>query len=874
MPAEGKHVARLVRLSTLTIGFIVATHTMLETARDTLFLERIPVIDLPWMYLGVAALSMILAFAPPLRGANRWAALPLLLAGASIGTAVFGSLTSMLSHRLYYALYIWTALCGATVVTQFWTTAARVFTLGEAKRLFPKIAIGAVVGSAVGAGAARLLFLVFTARALVLVAAAGFAASAALSVFLRVPQPMKPETDRPPREELSAARVIWKSPYLVAVGQLAIATAIAVTILDFAFKRALVQHFGPDSIGPIVSTVAFATNAASGVMQIFLVPRILSAVGTVRSLRILPSILAAGALVGIVGPHVVVVVGLRSIDGILRYSLSRTATELLFVPVSEAIRGRVKTLLDVVTQRGGQSVASLALLTAPLVLHTRVLLIGVAVASLVWLALAIRIRPRYLALFRSMVQEGSLPTTQAMRTLDQTAIEVLVEALSDERDDEVILSLDMLSARRKAKLIPTLILFHPSARVVVRALEIFAETGRRDAASLSWRLVAHGDATVRSQAVHTVCALDFDEKRVRALLDSDDPIVRATALVELWARGVEHEDEDGRVAELLSPDGDPGAQGALLRALSTTHSRRLLTAALPLAEHASVDMKIEIANAVEKDPIPEAVGVLVAMLSGWATRDAARRALVAIGAPALAELVRVVDDPTSPPAVRLHAPRSISRFPGDVAVPLLLRLMREHPEGIVRYKALRGLGRLATDGAVVRLDDDALGRVIDRDVEWTACAMQWLGRLTRTVDPTTREAKNARELLADLLLEKVVHAIERVFRVIALRYRGENWERIFEGLRDLRRWDASRELIEGVLREPIRGRVLALIDRGGEQRRAPRPTTRTEPLAPLLSELAGDEDHMVASIAAYYARTGGVALTKMEARHAIRRVSR
>jgi hypothetical protein len=31
---------------------------------------------------------------------------------------------------------------------------------------------------------------------------------------------------------------------------------------------------------------------------------------------------------------------------------------------------------------------------------------------------------------------------------------------------------------------------------------------------------------------------------------------------------------------------------------------------------------------------------------------------------------------------------------------------------------------------------------------------------------------------------------------------------------------------------------------------------------------------MVASIAAYYARTGGVALTKMEARHAIRRVSR
>jgi ATP:ADP antiporter, AAA family len=874
MPTEAKHVARLVRLASATIGVIVATHTMLETARDTLFLERIPVADLPWMYLGVAALSMILAFTPPLRGANRWAALPLLLAGASVGTALFWALASVISHRLYYALYIWTALCGATVVTQFWTTAARVFTLGEAKRLFAKIAIGAVVGSAIGAGVARLLFLAFTARGLVLVAAIGFAASSVLSIFLRVPKQAMTATVTPPREELSAAGVIWKSPYLIAIGQLAIATAIAVTILDYAFKRALVQHFGND-IGPIVATVAFATNAVSGVIQIFFVPRILAAVGTVRSLRILPSLLSVGAVVGAFGPHILVVLGLRSIDGILRYSLSRTATELLFVPVSEAIRGRVKTLLDVVTQRGGQSVASLALLAVPIVLHTRVLLLGVAVSSFVWLFLAMRIQPRYLSLFRSMVQEGSLQSVDALQALDQTGVEVLVEALSNERDEEVMLALDVLTARGKAKLVPTLILFHPSARVVVRALEIFAATGRRDATSLAWRLVSHADSSVRTQAVHTACALDFGETRVRALLTHDDPLVVATALVELWARGAERQEEMARVDELLSPTGDPGAQTALLRALATTRSRRLLTAALPLAEHAGVDVKIEIAKAVEADPIPEAIGAILPMLGGWATRDPARRALVAIGAPALAELVRIVDDPSSPPPIRLHVPRSISRFPADTAVPLLLGLLNDHPEGVIRYKALRGLGRLASDGAMVRLDDDALGRIIQRDLDWTTHAMQWLARLSHTEEPSAPEAKNARQLLVDLLIEKLVHAIERVFRVIALRYRGENWERIFEGLRDLRRWDASRELLDGVLREPIRGRLLSLIDRGGEQRRAPPPTTRTEPLGPLLSELAAAEDHMVALVAAYYGRTNGMTLgpKTTEVQSAIRRVS-
>jgi hypothetical protein len=370
-----------------------------------------------------------------------------------------------------------------------------------------------------------------------------------------------------------------------------------------------------------------------------------------------------------------------------------------------------------------------------------------------------------------------------------------------------------------------------------------------------------------------VCALAFDAERVRALLSHDDPLVRATALVELWARGAERKEEEARVAELLSPAGDPEAQAALLRALSTTHSRRLLTAALPLADHAVVDVKIEIARAVEADPIPEAIGVLLPMLGGWATREPARRALVAIGAPALAELVRVVDDPLSPASVRLHVPRSISRFPADVAVPLLLRLMREHPEGIVRYKALRGLGRLASDGAVVRLDDDAVGQVIQRDLEWSARAMEWFRRLRHTEEPSAQDAKDARQLLGDLLIEKLVHAIERIFRVIALRYRGENWERIFEGLRDLRRWDASRELIDGVLREPIRGRVLELIDRGAEYRRSPPPTTRDEPLAPLLAELARAEDHTVAAIAAYCARIGRGASKRKEAPDAIRSVS-
>jgi hypothetical protein len=37
----------------------LAAHTMLETARDALFLTRLPASQLPWMYLALAALALL-----------------------------------------------------------------------------------------------------------------------------------------------------------------------------------------------------------------------------------------------------------------------------------------------------------------------------------------------------------------------------------------------------------------------------------------------------------------------------------------------------------------------------------------------------------------------------------------------------------------------------------------------------------------------------------------------------------------------------------------------------------------------------------------------------------------------------------------------
>ena len=84
----------------------------------------------------------------------------------------------------------------------------------------------------------------------------------------------------------------------------------------------------------------------------------------------------------------------------------------------------------------------------------------------------------------------------------------------------------------------------------------------------------------------------------------------------------------------------------------------------------------------------------------WATvslRPVARAGLVRIGTPALTFLADALADRATPFEVRLHIPRSISRFTADEASLILLRELRREKDLAVRFKIVRGLGRLRAD---------------------------------------------------------------------------------------------------------------------------------------------------------------------------------
>jgi hypothetical protein len=220
------------------------------------------------------------------------------------------------------------------------------------------------------------------------------------------------------------------------------------------------------------------------------------------------------------------------------------------------------------------------------------------------------------------------------------------------------------------------------------------------------------------------------------------------------------------------------------------------------------------------------------MLEFRQTREAARDVLESIGQPALSFLSASLDDLDIQHDVRLHIPRSMSRF-GLPAVAALQKRLAEEKDEMVQYKVLRGLGRLRADHPEAEFDIDLLRRLSEEAAER---ALKYAGFR----DALSASGTPAEQLLRWLLNGHSTVAKERLFRLLGLMQPGEDFDRIYRGLHgDRTAWASSRELVEHAVEPALRSQVLAVCDLTHAETTAPPPLPREELLEALLSEERG-----------------------------------
>lgn len=913
-PEERRNTfAAFAALFTLTTG-----HTLLETARDALFLAKIPTSHLPWMYLVIVVLALGLAQIRAARADSKMGVAVSLLVAAGI-TAAFWALvpTRQPSTTALYALYVWTGLFASWAMVQFWTLLGRAHTMTQAKRLYGFIGAGSVLGAVVGALIARAA-MNLSPRTSILFAAITFAAAAIPTLTLSLPAETsssrvvrdEPDDDGegPRRPWRASMGLLLENAFARRVLGIVLVSTVTVTIADFLFKTSIAEEYrDPRELGRFLSTFYAATNTLALLAQLFIAPWLFRKHGVASALFVFPALLlgAATAVLG-AGGRVVAAVSLKALDGGLRYSIHKTSTELLLVPVPDGTRERIKPIVDLVGSRGGQALASVGILGLVAVSAARHEVLGALIValSLVWIGLVVTIRVLYLDVFRETLRSGGLSGKAELPDLDLGALETLFAGLNSSQDPEVLASLELLAEQHRERLIPALILYHPSRDVVLRALDIFAEMGRTDFLAIADRLDVHPDREVAAAALRARTSVAPDKALLEKRVTGTCAQVAVTALVALMARGwIAKEAAEELLAKVLEARSWRVA-AELARAVRTVAPTRSsdseveerfdqllveLDAMADTLRDVSCDIdeppvrgadepaalgiltadsgvRLEVARAMRARKSPRFVHPLVRMLSRHELRATARAALMEIpGALEAVDLALSSDE--TPREILVHLPRTVTFFEPQAAARILVRHLGQVKGGEVRYKIMRALVKLRRLHPKLTIEREPIVKMLDLTLDHAEKLRGWGAALTADdgaggasgdATPSQRSAdplRAAHHLLVDLVHDKQQHATQRLFLLLELTS-GDQFDDIWRGLRskNAKARASSLELLENLVEPRIRSRVLGLV---GEGRRA---VDRGAPLPyeQAVREMVAHESGTMRTLATYRAAELGI----------------
>ena len=854
----------------LTLFALIASHSLLETARDALFLAKVPAANLPWVFLAIAGLSVLLVKLNGVttRGLSARHALSFITLGAAATTLGFYLAGRRLGTFGLYALYVWSGVLATLVLAHFWDLVGERFTITQAKRLYGFIGAGSVLGAIAGSGAASVLSRVTAPERLVLVSALGLGLAGLIPLlFAPRPAPLHDDNEQAPRLRETLGYVA-QDPYAQRVVAALFLATVCLTVSDFVFKSSVAQLIPRAQLGAFLGSVYFAVNVLSLVCQLGLVAWLLRRISLGAALGLLPLLLIAGGLGVAITASLVAAVALKASDGSLRYSLHRTTSELLVLPFADEGRRRVKAFVDLVGQRGGQVVASLTILGfSAFGARPRVIALALVTLAALWAVSAFSLRAPYVAVFRARLKAGRSSQVDEFPELDVSSLETLLAAFESPNDREVLAALGVLERENKTTLVPALLLHHPSEPIVLRVLGILARAGRKSAVPTIDRITDHASPAVRAAALAARSVLAPGAERLRSHLDSEAaPEVRVTIVANLIVSGAYGEAERERHLDDLLTNGTPATQQTLAEAIGRHAAEgfdhvltRLLATPHADVQRASV---VAMGSVVSPGLLPS----LVDALGNELTRSDAEHALAAQGDAAFDALQERFEDTSAKTSLRLRIPAAMASCSPERTLPALLAWLHREPHGGVRFGILLVLERLTRQHPTWAVDRSALNRVV---TETVTRAYHYLGArlfLVRGLAHDAARKTPGHDLLHDLLRDKEINARGRLFRLLALLHPTEDFGQIYRSLGVSKEQRAtSVELIESILREPLRSAVLGLVDDCADELRMERAGRyhRVRPLEyrALLQYLGDGESDAVSEVARFHAQELGFVFT-------------
>ena len=199
-------------------------------------------------------------------------------------------------------------------------------------------------------------------------------------------------------------------------------------------------------------------------------------------------------------------VALKGCDQVLRYSLDKSTTELLYLPLPAKVKIQVKWFIDTVIWRLGDGLSGLTVLIFATTLHLparQISWIALLLVS-VWLVAVAVVRRQYVATLKESISQHRVDVEQAsISVLDRSTAELLASGLTASDPKDILYALSLFEVERQRAVHPVVrsLLNHPSAEIRRKAIEILSESGDKTVRPDIERLVRDPDLNVRTEAL-------------------------------------------------------------------------------------------------------------------------------------------------------------------------------------------------------------------------------------------------------------------------------------------------------------------------------------------------------------------------------------
>jgi AAA family ATP:ADP antiporter len=859
---------------------VISTYKIGQVAGAALFLSRFQARQLAYADMSSAVL-VTLVIAGYVVIARRF-----LLRDLLVGSMLFFSTTCaafwVLAHyysRLIWVFptfYVWVKVFGVLGATQIWTLANYVLTTREAKRVFGMVGVGGIAGGILSGFLSKTMVKSFGTESLLLAMTLFVFICAGLVILVwRSGRVVVGEAQGRPGESaetgsrslLASMQLLVASPYLRAIAIVICISSLVTTLTGWQFL-AIGQQFlvKKDVMAIFFANFYFYGGVLGLLFQLLLTARFLRRFGIGTALFVLPVTVFLGSAGLLAFGTLASVVVLKGFDYVLRYSVDKSTTELLYLPIAARVKLQVKWFIDTVIWRMGDGLSGLIVLIFANFMHFSPRQISWIVLLLLsgWLVAVSIAQRQYVATLRESISQHRFDVEQASApVLDRSTADLLATNLSTSDPKDILYALSLFEAEQQRAAHPAIraLLSHSAPEVRQKALAILSSAGDKAAVPEVQQLLRDPELGVRTEALLFLSHHGHVDPltAIEQLGDFPDFSVRS-AVVAFLAQPGEAQNLEAARNILETMVNEAGEEGLRHRVEAARLLGELPDCFDPLLSKLIADSDTQVVcEAIrsvgllrKRRLVPE----LLDRLADPKLAPAAAQALGNFGDSIVGGLRDHLCDSSVPIQARREIPSVLVALGTSSAASVLLDNLLEG-DTTLRFRTIAALNKLCRMNPQIELDMQMLETVLAAEILGhyrSYQIMATIGAIPDSVDPLARALK-----------ESMQQELERIFRLLNLLHPHLDLHSAYIGLQStsVAVHDNALEFLDNVLKSQMRDMLVPLLDSkitvAERAQLAQRLVhTKIESQEQAVAELVASEDPWLKSCGAYAIGTLGI----------------